>query len=74
MCEYRVTVPEAAKILGTAPETLRELMKNKLIDIGTAYIRSSKWQFIIPVDRLSAFCKRDVMPEIIQMRKEKGGK
>ncbi len=56
----RVSVPQAAKELGLAPQGVREYMKRGLLDIGDVLpsVRGSRQTYLIFRDKLDAYIGR----------------
>ena len=56
MQKKRLTVKQAAEIIGVQPEYLRRLMRNKSIDIGEVIkpeTRGGNYQYLIFTDKLN---------------------
>ena len=54
-CGERISVSEAAKILGCNPQAVRIGMQRGLVPFGFAYKNDKKWSYIIPRSRLQAY-------------------
>ena len=50
--KQRITVSEAAKILGVSPQFIRIAMQQKALDIGTCVKMSSVWTYHICPEKL----------------------
>lgn len=57
----RVSIKEAASILGVSEQFIRVGMQRDRLPIGTAVKLSSKWTYYIPRERLMAYMEgRDI--------------
>lgn len=59
-CKETVTIEEAAVMLGTSKQGVRELMKRKIIDIGIVYPDMSTGRtnrYLISREKLEKFLK-----------------
>ena len=64
----RVTVAEAAAILGVSKEYIRLAMQEKLLPIGSAVKMSSKWTYHISPKLLAEYSGADVEKELATLR------
>lgn len=64
----RVTVAEAAAILGVSKEYIRLAMQEKLLPIGSAAKMSSKWTYHISPKLLAEYSGADVEKELATLR------
>ena len=53
--KQRITVSEAAKILGVSPQFIRIAMQQKALDIGTCVKMSSVWTYHICPEKLKNY-------------------
>ncbi len=53
--KQRITVSEAAKILGVSPQFIRIAMQQKVLDIGTCVKMSSVWTYHICPEKLKNY-------------------
>ena len=70
----RVTVAEAAAILGVSKEYIRLAMQEKLLPIGSAAKMSSKWTYHISPKLLAEYSGADVEAELATLRGGTHGK
>lgn len=62
----RITVAEAAHLLGTSPMFVRIAMQRGLLPIGTAVKMSSVWTYNIQMELLSKYLGREITPKEIK--------
>lgn len=55
----RVTVTQAAKMIGASPEFVRYALREGRLPIGSAVKMSSKWTYNIQSDRLNAYLGKE---------------
>lgn len=53
----RIKVSEAAKILGVSSQFIRIGLQRGTLPIGSAVKISSKWTYLIPLERLEAYIR-----------------
>ena len=55
----RVTVTQAAKLIGASPEYVRYALREGRLPIGSAVKMSRKWTYNIQSDRLNAYLGKE---------------
>lgn len=70
----KILTTEAAQILNTSPQFVREAMRQGKLPIGTAIKMSSRWSFQISPKLLAEYSGADVEKEIEQIRQRQAGK
>lgn len=64
----RITVTEAARIIGASPQFVRVAMQRGLLPIGTAVKMSSHWTYNISPKLLHDYSGANVEDELRRMR------
>ena len=69
----RVSVTEAAAILGTSPQFIRIAMQQGVLRIGACVKMSSIWTYNISPKLLADYCGKDIEEEVRKLREKQNG-
>lgn len=72
MSSARVSVREAAAILGVSPQFVRVGLQSSRLPIGTAVKMSSIWTYHISEPQLAEYSGRDIQEELKKLRMAAG--